>query len=93
MFIVIVVKLALQVFWTRELRARYGNLYSFREIFTKLGRSPFRRWFLQAQETLDSGFRLELEARQRRSLMVDIGLGVVWLCLFFAFLLLKNRVQ
>jgi hypothetical protein len=67
-------KLALQVRWARALHARHGATHPYEAIFRKIGRAPFGRRAILADEALDPAFRADLEIVQRRSATWDTAL-------------------
>src|SRR5262245_18409133 len=92
MLFVIVLKIALQIRWTRQLHARYGGAYSYGDIFCRLGSSNYYRFIVQPREALDPAFRSDLHRVQHRSFVWDIALGAILTAAFFTWIVVKNRV-
>ena len=88
----IVLKIALQIRWTRQLHARYGGSYTYGEVFCKIGSSNYYRLIVQPREALDPAFRSDLQRVQHRSFVWDIALGAILIAAFFTWIVVKNRV-
>ena len=92
MLFVIVFKIALQIRWTRQLHARYGGAYTYRDIFRRIGNSNYYRFIVQPREALDPVFRTDLQRIQNRSFAWDIALGTILIAAFFSWVVVKNRL-
>jgi hypothetical protein len=88
----IVLKIALQTRWTRQLHARYGGAYAYGNIFGRIGSSNYYRFIVQPREALDPAFRSDLQRVQHRSFVWDIALGAILIAAFFAWIVVRNRV-
>ena len=88
--VVLVLKIALQIRWTRQLHARYGGAYSYKDIFRRIGSSNYYRFIVQPREALDPAFRRDLQRIQNRSLAWDIALGTILTAAFFSWVVVKR---
>jgi hypothetical protein len=79
-------KVALQVRWARTLHARHRAVHPYGFIFRKVGRSPFGRFVIRPDESLDPAFRKDLEVVQSRSALWDTAICVVTAAGFGAWL-------
>jgi hypothetical protein len=90
MLVVIVLKLALQRRWARQLYRQHDARYSYGFIFRKIGRSHYGRFVRQHKEGLDPAFLGDLQDVQHRSFVWNLALAAIWSAVFFTWLILKT---